>query len=380
MNRLQSVWASVRTRLTPRTLVLVVTLLLLIAVPVSLLAAQMQQDIRQEAAKKKNNKKNKAGGNVKKLTKKLEPEKPVERLADRMKAKRANQKKKDNNGNTKENKKNRKKDKNKKKNKKKRNRNNPTPSATPSGELTDPTDSDKDKDPGDKNKDPGEKDKDPGDKEEPTEPEDEEQQVERTFNLTILLDGIGRAGDVINPGSQGNSDPLLTQRDVFFDIYDEENDLVAELEGVVSYDTTSGSYKGTVKTPLLSGAYSAIIDLFNYPEEAVPGILNLPLLQTASGSANIIVPDVTFRAGDIDDDGEITLLDYNLLADCYNASEGGDAECFDEEAADLNSDGAVDLFDVNLLLRELSNYGRRRDTTTSQTQTAPPTPTPTPIN
>lgn len=367
-NRLGQSWSSFRSKVNSRTLTLLVTILLLIAVPVSMVAVDTQQNTRTEAAKEKNKaKKEKAKSKKKKSGNKGKAKKPKQRLQDRNKNKKKKQKKKNKPKKDKRKKNNHKKKKKKKNNKPgkkctkadnpqkckcKKNKNSDKPEcAINDGDSTD-GDGDGDGADGDGG---GEE---PVEEPEPTEP-DEEVEAERTFNLTILLDGIGSAGDAVASNSQGNSDPLSLDRDVFFDLYDEDNDLVAEMEGLVTYDSGSGTYKGTVTAPLLSGAYTAIIDLFNYPEEQVPGIIKLEPVGGVDGAAEaapINVQEMRFKSGDANDDGEINLLDYNIIAACYNAGEGGDEVCDDPEGADLNDDGAVDLFDVNLFIREISSY------------------------
>lgn len=52
----------------------------------------------------------------------------------------------------------------------------------------------------------------------------------------------------------------------------------------------------------------------------------------------------TNLVGDLDGDGVLTILDYNALLDCYEASPSGTCA-----AADLNGDGVIDMVDHQLM-------------------------------
>lgn len=174
--------------------------------------------------------------------------------------------------------------------------------------------------------------------------------ADRTFTIPIYLHGIGKGGDKVNPRGQGNPSPRTTQRDVFLELYDQDNNLAAEVEGIATYNSANGYYTTTLTEGLPSGAYTAVLDMYNYPAVDLPGIINItPELLT------IPIDNVTFIAGDANDDGIINLLDYSFIITCYSDSGGASDECEDPDGADLDNNGDVDLFDINLFIRELSS-------------------------
>jgi len=74
-----------------------------------------------------------------------------------------------------------------------------------------------------------------------------------------------------------------------------------------------------------------------------------------SGQTNT-VSEFAMVTGDINNDNQINILDYNILMGCYSdllpavSCNGGDSLL-----ADLTDDGNVNQFDYNLFLRELGN-------------------------
>ena len=52
-------------------------------------------------------------------------------------------------------------------------------------------------------------------------------------------------------------------------------------------------------------------------------------------------------SGDINQDNEINLLDYNMILSCY-----GDADCDAKILADLNEDGQIGELDLSILFAE----------------------------
>ena len=68
------------------------------------------------------------------------------------------------------------------------------------------------------------------------------------------------------------------------------------------------------------------------------------------------MPNVSLVTGDINNDNALTILDYNVLIDCYSDLLPA-RNCSDQNkkaSADLSDDGAVNASDYNLFLRELS--------------------------
>lgn len=92
-----------------------------------------------------------------------------------------------------------------------------------------------------------------------------------------------------------------------------------------------------VHNPLLTGSGTAVTCT---APEASPA--DIP---TDSPSPS---PELGVLAGDINGDGNIDIVDYNILMSCYGKSLVGICK-----SADLNLDGQVDGVDYNILLRSM---------------------------
>ncbi len=173
-----------------------------------------------------------------------------------------------------------------------------------------------------------------------------------TFTLTLLLHGIGHAGDSANPGSGGNTNPLHTQRDISVEVYDSSSNLVSSKAGSIDFQSGPGNFTGTVNmgNTLTTGVYTVKLKSTQFLRAIVPGIQSI----TAGQSKQL--PVTTLVNGDINSDNTINILDYNILMGCYSdflpATSCTDAN---KLLADLDDDGAVNQFDYNLFLRELAN-------------------------
>ena len=162
--------------------------------------------------------------------------------------------------------------------------------------------------------------------------------------LTIGLDGIGKAGDNVSRTSTGNTSPLHPQRNVTLILSDQNNNPLPAITGQVSYDSVSGLFTGTVTLPstVTAGFYTLKVSSPSFLQKAVGGILTLTQGQTTT------VPTTDLTAGDINNDNQISLLDYNQILSCFGSST---STC---TPSDLDDDGIVGGSDYNLFLRELS--------------------------
>jgi hypothetical protein len=174
-----------------------------------------------------------------------------------------------------------------------------------------------------------------------------------TLSFDILIHGIGVSGDNANPiGSDlSNKEPQYPSRNVTVYVYDDQNQLSATKSGLITYDATSGSFKGNIDigSTILSGDYTVRIKESTHLRRLVPGIQRL-----TAQSVNIM-PQVALVAGDVNGDNTINILDYNLLVGCYSDLLPA-ISCTDENKVrtDLNDNGGVNQFDYNLFLREIT--------------------------
>src|SRR5579885_377354 len=174
------------------------------------------------------------------------------------------------------------------------------------------------------------------------------------LSLTVLLDGIGTAGDRANPGGQGNMQPLHPDRTVSVQVLDTKNNQVASAEGTVVFNSTSGNFTGTVDlgTGFQTGDYLVKVKTDQYLTALVPGI------QAITAGQTVQLPQTSLIAGDINNDNVINILDYNILMGCYSdLLPATDCTGTNAVLADLNDDGHVNELDYNLFIRELTTRG-----------------------
>lgn len=177
------------------------------------------------------------------------------------------------------------------------------------------------------------------------------------ISLTVLLHGIGSAGDnVSSQSSLSNQTPLHPDRNVNVQVFNTSNQAVANTVGTVQYSSASGSFKGTIDLgdALQTGNYNIKVKTDQYLASLLPGI------QTIKAGTTNVMPSVSLLAGDVESNNVLNILDYNILIGCYSDFAPA-ASCTDaqKQEADINDDGQVNQFDYNLFLRELTvHYGQ----------------------
>jgi hypothetical protein len=147
-------------------------------------------------------------------------------------------------------------------------------------------------------------------------------EVESTyFNLSVVLDGIGVGG---------NQNPVHKAREVKIEVLNSKNELVASKSGDLNYASGFGYFAGKIDmgNSLKDGLYMIKVKVDGYLGDK----LKRPVSVRAEKINRIGVFDLA--VGDMNNDGEINILDFNLLGD-------------------LNDDGVVNKLDYNLFLREL---------------------------
>ncbi|HSW96529.1 MAG TPA: dockerin type I domain-containing protein [Candidatus Saccharimonadales bacterium] len=173
-----------------------------------------------------------------------------------------------------------------------------------------------------------------------------------TFSLTLCLHGLGNCGD--NAGSTGgNSNPKHTQRNATLTIFNTSNTQVGQGTGTITYNTSAKNFQGTISVSNLpSGSDTMTVKVDGFLGKATPGIVSVISGQPFTISA------LSPTTGDINNDNQFDILDYNLLISCYGSKQST-ASCTKPPTstsvgADIDDDGSVAASDVNLLLRELS--------------------------
>ncbi len=188
------------------------------------------------------------------------------------------------------------------------------------------------------------------------------------FSLTVYLHGVGLGGDNVNPHSIGNDKPLHPNRIVTVLVYDKNRTLITR-QGMISFASESGNFIGIVDMGNLTGGlYLIKVQTDGFLQRMVSGIQQIIPKKINN------IPAVSLVTGDINNDNQLDLLDYNLLIGCYGGKMNTPS-CLAKPSvtsagADINDDGVVDGGDYNLFLRELSVQSGDTGPTNS------PTPTP----
>lgn len=174
------------------------------------------------------------------------------------------------------------------------------------------------------------------------------------IDLTVCLHGLGNCGDNVSPNAGGNKNQKHLTRNVNLGLFDNSDQQVASITGTLQYSTASAKFTAKLSTPVnvTTGSYIAKIGADGFLTKQVPGIVQITNGQT------IAIPEVSLVTGNINNDSQIDILDYNLLTDCFGSKQTSSSctmhPTSTSSGADLNDDGVVDAADYNLFLRELS--------------------------
>lgn len=192
---------------------------------------------------------------------------------------------------------------------------------------------------------------------------------EITFNLKFALHGVGIAGDnvVLRPapcqkaasasanagGTKclNNQKPMHQQRTVVVELIDDTGKVAGKMDGVIEYNTASGLFEGTgfLRTQVKPGVYTF--------RAATPMFLKKKFVfqQEIQPGKSYTLPVVDLTSSDVDNDNRLTILDYNMITNCYTFPDE-QPKCSEKSAAlvDVDDNGQNDEFDVNLLTRDVS--------------------------
>lgn len=172
-----------------------------------------------------------------------------------------------------------------------------------------------------------------------------------TINVQLAFPGIGANG--------GNLHPLHPIRDITFYLYNvDTGNLTTKANSVVfdgSYFTRpvidlgqipSGNYQIFIRSPqfltsrLSQGNNSSTIQLQSG--------------QTAQTQANTLIPgDIAPIKGNSIGDNILDIYDYNALLSCYG-NRANQPICLNKLLADLDDNGVIDAVDYNILLRSFA--------------------------
>ncbi|HSX40031.1 MAG TPA: hypothetical protein VLF68_00255 [Candidatus Saccharimonadales bacterium] len=180
--------------------------------------------------------------------------------------------------------------------------------------------------------------------------------------LALALQGIGNYGSNTSATlTRGNLNPKTPTRTAVIEVFDATGRAVATASaGVVFTASPSATFTGNVDMgALASGNYRVKIKTDRYLKKLVTGF------QTLTAGQSTPVPQTLLTVGDVNGDNVLNILDYNIMADCFDSNHtisdaGGkfnSAACqshAEKAFADLNDDGIIDGVDYNFFESNLS--------------------------
>lgn len=137
-----------------------------------------------------------------------------------------------------------------------------------------------------------------------------------SLDLSLTLTGIGSSS---NPALGLNDNPKRPEREVEVKIFNAQNQEIKSTTGTVAYDTETGAYKTIINlgSEITSGSYLVKTRLDNTLWKTIPGIQNI-----VSGTNNT-AQTTRLVTGDVNQDNEINLLDYNMFLTCLHTNQCG---------------------------------------------------------
>ncbi len=169
----------------------------------------------------------------------------------------------------------------------------------------------------------------------------------------VNLHGIGLGGTNVNPTDPGtNSSPLTPTRSLTIEFFNSSNNLVKSVQGNVNYSTTNRYFSGSINVSgLSSGSYIVKVKTHKYLRNVLSGIVTI-----TAGTVNAM-PQLTLVAGDVNSDGVLSILDWNITIGCYSdILPATNCDAQRKFNSDLNDDGLVNQFDINLWIGESSVF------------------------
>lgn len=149
------------------------------------------------------------------------------------------------------------------------------------------------------------------------------------IKASVMIRGIGE---------NGNTTPRHPNRRVEITISDTLDKQLASVEGIVSYDQATRLFSGAIALPesLPTGSYLIRIRMpYSLTETISSGFLQI------NKSSVTTIPVVALPVIDFNESNTITITDFFMIRDCLRD------ECT-EEKFDVNDDGEVTILDFNI--------------------------------
>jgi Dockerin type I domain len=193
-----------------------------------------------------------------------------------------------------------------------------------------------------------------------------------SFNQTQWFTTLTVGVKLVDPlnGSYLITNPVRKTRPLHVQIFDGSNNLVfdsASLSSPIQATVIPGTdkYQATFQLPGttlpnlvwstggVAGAYLVKVQLDYTLRKYTPGFA---LISQGVGNS---VPDTNLTVGDVNQDNQVNITDYNLLEQCYSdlLPPPGPCPAGQKLGSDLNGDGHVNGIDYNIMLRIFQSQG-----------------------
>lgn len=171
------------------------------------------------------------------------------------------------------------------------------------------------------------------------------------LGVQLVLHGLGKGGDSINPSNGGNTNPRHPQRSVTVDLFDIQNQQTTTKTGTVTYASASGKFTGTLDVGnQVNGSYIIKVKSDQFLRSQVAG------MPTTKDGVTVL-PETTLISGDVNGDNALNILDYNIILGCFSdLAPAQSCTISQQRMADLTDDGKVNQLDYNLFLREVATH------------------------
>ncbi len=149
-------------------------------------------------------------------------------------------------------------------------------------------------------------------------------------NISFSLPGIGLS-------NFENNVPKNLVRTIHAILYNNStNEIVTQTDATFAYNTSTGKFNGDIT--------------FNAPKN----VAYYATIRTSSSLTKKVTASVsvTLVSGDLNEDNQMTIEDYNAMISCYKLLPSCSNSM--NTKSDLNDDGAIDIDDINIMQRAFS--------------------------
>lgn len=179
----------------------------------------------------------------------------------------------------------------------------------------------------------------------------------QTLSLSVGLSGVGNTGDRKNPNasSLSNKSPVKNKIAAIVTLFRGDTQFKSPINAELIYTPSSGKYEGEVGLGTARDG-DVTLQVVTTVKVSTPGHLRKGVDVTIAAGKTPV--SVNLFAGDLNADGELSIVDYGIFISCSIFGKDNKQACGGKELdADFNMDGNVDQADYNLFLREYGATG-----------------------